>query len=617
MMLTNLGGLLALGVVPLLILIHCLKPKAETLETSTLFLWKDALREERSGFRLQKFKSGLLLILQILIVCLVALALAKPVWTHETIKEGDRIVVVDTSASMKTRVGSSTRFDLAREKALQLVNDLPPNSRLLLVQTGMQPHLLHPFTDNRSALKDTLHNLSPVDTAGDIRSAVYFALSFYKSDRNDQIFLISDGAGKDTKSIGNLHSLLNLVTVKGGKRNIGITKFRIRRTLNDHNLFEILLEIKNFTNTSIVCPIRLELEEAVLGERTVGLKAKEKKTMIFPVAHLYPGRYKAVLDIEDDFPVDNAAYSVLKQSGTVSVLLISKGNYFIEKLLQTFPNFQVSKVDDIIPGSWNDQTRRNDIVIVDGIDSPPVKEGNLLLINSFNPSVPIRKVTEIIYPEVLGWNSNHPLTANLNLDRLIIEKASVVATDNTVVPLIDSDRTSLFYAFQKDKLRVASLGFDITRSDLPLRIAFPVLMSNVFEWLSPGKADFTEVQVKAGEPVPLFFKADKKKIFVRTPADSRLEYSLSSSPFIYESAHQVGIYKVTGGEKRQYFAVNLFDETESNIVPTFEPATSNKNPTINAISEQTAELPLWWIVLILMTALVMVEWFFWLPRRTQ
>lgn len=615
MMLTNLEGLLALSVIPLLVLIHSLKPKAKTLETSALFLWKDVLKEERSGFRLQRFKSGILLILQIIIVCLVALALAKPVWTREIRQEGDRILVIDTSASMKTRAGSSTRFDLARKKALQLVKDLPPNSRLLLVQTGIQPYLVHHFTNDRSALKDSLTNLKPVDTAGDIRSAIYFALSFYKSDRNDQIFVITDGAGKDMKGLGSVHSQLNLVTIKGGERNIGITKFRIRRTLNTNDLFEILLEVKNFTNSSTVSPLRLELEGEVVGERTVGLKANEKKSMIFPAVQLYPGKYKAVLDIEDDFPVDNAAYSVLKQSSTISVLLISKGNYFVEKLLQTFPNFQVSKVDGIIPGSWKDQTRLNDIVIVDGIDSPPVKEGNLLLINSFNPSVPIKKVAEINYPKVLGWDRNHPLTANLNLDKLIIEKASMVTTDKTVLPLIDSNRTSLLYTFQKDKLRVAYLGFDITRSDLSLRVAFPVLMSNIFEWLNPGKRQFTEVQIKAGEPMPLFFKADKKEIAIRTPADTRTEYPLASSPFIYESTHHVGIYKVTGGEKRQYFAVNLFDEAESNILPLHETDISSKGTFSDSISKHTADLPLWWIVLILMAAVTMVEWFFWLHRR--
>ena len=33
------------------------------------------------------------------------------------------------------------------------------------------------------------------------------------------------------------------------------------------------------------------------------------------------------------------------------------------------------------------------------------------------------------------------------------------------------------------------------RSDLPLRVAFPVMMNNIFNWLNPNTLDFTSTQV--------------------------------------------------------------------------------------------------------------------------
>ncbi len=77
----------------------------------------------------------------------------------------------------------------------------------------------------------------------------------------------------------------------------------------------------------------------------------------------------------------------------------------------------------------------------------------------------------------------------------------------------------------------------------------------------------------------------------------------------------MGIYTVVEGEKFKHFAVNLVDEWESDIrVPTFE--SIPQGTALNSRSETiTGELPLWIIFLLSASAIVILEWHFWLKSR--
>ena len=78
--------LLTLTVIPILIIIHTLKPKPRQVDVTNLFLWNEVLKERSRNLSFERLKRNLPLLLQILIVVLAALALAKPTWTYLTAK---------------------------------------------------------------------------------------------------------------------------------------------------------------------------------------------------------------------------------------------------------------------------------------------------------------------------------------------------------------------------------------------------------------------------------------------------------------------------------------------------------------------------------------------------
>ncbi len=95
------------------------------------------LAVEQTSRRL-RFQEIVLLILRILIMILLAVALARPV-TCSSVTAGkrgeavDAVFVMDLSYSMNAREGAKTRLDIAKESALKVIDDLPPNSTVQVV----------------------------------------------------------------------------------------------------------------------------------------------------------------------------------------------------------------------------------------------------------------------------------------------------------------------------------------------------------------------------------------------------------------------------------------------------------------------------------------------------
>src|SRR3954454_21747706 len=95
------------------------------------------LAVEQTSRRL-RFQEIVLLILRILVMILLAVALARPFLSSAVTagKRGeavDAVFVIDLSYSMNAREGAKTRLDLAKEAALKVIDDLPPNSTVQVV----------------------------------------------------------------------------------------------------------------------------------------------------------------------------------------------------------------------------------------------------------------------------------------------------------------------------------------------------------------------------------------------------------------------------------------------------------------------------------------------------
>ena len=290
-------------------------------------------------------------------------------------------------------------------------------------------------------------------------------------------------------------------------------------------------------------------------------------------------------------------------------MLVSEGNHFLERLLDAYPNFKVNSIKEIIPSSWNEQIQRHDIVIVDRMDFPETKKGNFLLINAYSPSIPLIKTGEISFPRNITWDRENPLMADVDLGGVIVEQLPRLQAGKQVIPVVESSDTGLLYAFEKDGLRAVILGFDITRSDLPFKIAFPVMMSNIFNWLNPHRLEFSTLQTRTGEPFDIYLAPRTETFYTRAPHEKWEKQQAVANPFRYTRTDQIGIYSIYENDKQRYFTANLADESESDIIASStEPIPDEPLQPV----EVSARHPLWAGLLLLCCVVLVAEWFVWL-----
>jgi hypothetical protein len=222
------------------------------------------------------------------------------------------------------------------------------------------------------------------------------------------------------------------------------------------------------------------------------------------------------------------------------------------------------------------------------------------------------KTGRVRFPKNLDWNKKSPLMANVDLGGLIVEQAASLRADPSMQAVIESTRTGLMYVYEDGGFRAVFLGFDITRSDLPLKVAFPVLMSNIINWLNPHKLEFSILQTQAGEPFDIYLEPQTDAFYTRAPREKWEKQRVTENPFRYTRTHNVGVYTISENDKQRYFTVNLADETESDISGAFMQEIRHKPVETLDSEDISVQHPLWTAFLFLGLVVLFIEWYFWL-----
>src|SRR5579859_1476633 len=107
-------GLTALALLLPLVLLYFLKLKRVPMEVSSVLLWTRAMLDSRANAPFQRLRRNLLLFLQILVLLLVALALARPALQVKARPARATVLLLDGSASMAATDVKPSRFRRAQ-----------------------------------------------------------------------------------------------------------------------------------------------------------------------------------------------------------------------------------------------------------------------------------------------------------------------------------------------------------------------------------------------------------------------------------------------------------------------------------------------------------------------
>ena len=607
-------ALLALLLVPLVIILHSLAVRWRRREVSSLLFWNEVLRENRASMRIRRILRNLVLLVECLAIAALALALAGPLFARRGGPGGDVILVLDTTASMKAREGSRTRFDEARGRALEALSELGRGSRMLVIAAGRTPRLAVPFTDDRETLRRTIQDAQATDEPGDLRDAVLLALSLRDASRGDRLLVITDGAFDSLGDIDPARPWMRWVRVGAARSNIGITSLAFRRTGGGDNAaaaaggYEMFLSLRSFSARPATFPLTVSAGPSVVVREQVTLAPGGARGISVPWTGPTSGRVTAEIGVSDDLAADDRAFAVFAPARGVRVRLIGEGNFFLETALSSLPNVTLITMTaaEALAASGGP-----DVTIFDRTVVPPLGKGAYIVIDSVPAGLPLRASGTRDGLRVTNANLSHPLLASVTLEGVAIGQALRLEPGPGFTELAAAGGAPVMLAWDQGELKLLLIGFDIRQSDLPLRPAFPVLLANALGWFFPSWLSVQAEQFQAGIPA-LLPSADGRAVTVTLPGGGSRSLAGTGEPVVFTETSTAGFYRVQGSGEPREIAVNLASPRESNIEPRFEVSVDGEAPADPVDQNMGDRVPLWSAFAVAAFLLAAVEWAAWL-----
>ena len=594
-----------------LVLLYFLKVRRRERPVSSLLLWAPALRDREASTFFQRFQRDPLLILQILLLLALAAALARPTVTLMGYGARRLVVVMDVSASMKASDVSPSRFRVAQREALGLVHRLGRGAEVMVVEAGLQPRVVVPFTRDRERIVAGINGLQARDLPNRLAEALRTARSLTLQDPASEIHVFTDGAAPSAVLSEFAEPRFRWVGVGRGGRNVGITNFAVRKNYYGAFDYQAFVSVVNFSEEPRSFSFTLELDDRPIALQSLTLEPRVRRSLILPFSHQGGGVVRARLGVSDDLETDNVAYAAIPPPRQIQVLLVSPGNLFVEKALRVDPQV---KLEVKTPEAYTGGMESFDVVVLDSASPARIGPGRFVLINTTPPDVPLENLGRTERPVIMDWDRAHPVMRHIDFAKVAIEEALRIRPLAAGKTLVEAVGGPLIYALEEPQRKAVFVGFDLFKSDFPLRVAFPLILSNSLRWLHPAGLDQSSLQLETGRPLLLPVEHGVTDATVITPSGRRVKAEVTRGLASFSETDEVGIYTVATPKGNTRVAVNLVNGDESDLTPRPLPSSpAGSQPADQAVPVQQE---LWPIFVLLALALLLLEGFLYWRRRS-
>ena len=557
-------ALLFLLGVPLLVLLYTVRRRRLELTVSSLLLWGLPAGEPQGRTLFRRLRLPLILLIQILLVTALALALARPGLLTRSPGFGRAVLIVDTSASMQATDERPSRFARAVAEARAVADRLSPGEEAILIAAGPRPAVAVPLTRDASDLRAGLARLAAQDGGADLAAALRLAAAFAEGAGPTEVHLFTDGAS--SRALPSLPRTADLQVHFVGRPapNVAISGLRVRKKYYSGTQHELYVALTNAGGQTVTFPLVVTLEGVRLSREQVTLPPQTRRSLIVPFSHHGGGALEVTAEVADALAVDNRGWALLPPPRTLRVLLVSEGNLFLEQALRSDPQVEVVTIP---PARFEGDPGDYDVVVLDGSAPARLERGRYILVNTVAGNTPLEVTGTIRNPVVVDWDRGHPAMRFLDLSQVLIEEALRVRPLTGSRTLIESTLTPLALAFEEGGSRIVFVGFDPLRSDLPLRAAFPLFLSNAVRWLYPTRLEDLPLQTATGRALTVPVPPGVAAVRVTAPDGVAREVPVVGGGVALPETTLAGIYLLQAGDWEQRVAANLVDEDESDLTP--------------------------------------------------
>ncbi len=308
------------------------------------------------------------------------------------------------------------------------------------------------------------------------------------------------------------------------------------------------------------------------------------------------------LVIEDDLAADNAAYTVVPDARRTRVGVASDNQFLLQALAAN------SELDARVISAGADASVFDCIISEGAVDAEILKSTKpLLAINPPDVEGAWQRVGERERPLITSVDRSHPVNNYLSYADLHIESATARRIDSWLRPVVTSGNDALVSAGDTGGRRVVMISFDPARSDLPLKVEFPILLFNSINWLAGREASASDRAVRVGSPFTI--QTSGPSVSITTPDGEASEVEAREQTAVFADTLRAGVYQVSGSPP---FAASLLSEAESDTTP--RESIKTREGEISGEAETFYSEREWWrwIAMLALAALA-AEW--WVYHR--
>lgn len=603
-------ALLGLLTVPAILLLHLLLNRRERLDIPSLRIWR-GLEQKRQGSRPRHIPFSLMLILQLLIAIALTLGLARPALSFLLARPRQVIFILDVTTSMTAEDASATavegparRFDAARKFIQAQLQAMRDQDTFAVVSLEPQPQiLLSGDGPQKAQALLALDSFAPGATGVDLAAALTLANGLVddSANRRPEIIVLTDGAFNVPSEP--LPPMLAPVTwqmipgLNAGGSNQALLNLS-SRLLPDgrHRLFA---RIVNYGDTPVERTLQISVDQRLFDEVTVALAPQEEADRVWTL----PERAETVTAeiVEPDLlPLDNRAELLLTGPARYRVLLLSNTprpindpgadprDTVLARALRAQAGVELT-VDD--PAAFRQELTEFDLIVFEGLsaDLTTWPRGNLLVVNPplGHPLLMAEHFARNLRPATPEPDGS-ALLAGVDLSGVYFNRVPELTlpewaeVDLRGIPLTASQTRStiggaagaghpLIFQGTTGPSRLVVWAFDLAASNLPARLALPILTANtISSLLSPSPPQVVPV----GRPVPI-----DGSFIIELPSGRRLS-AFASPPTAetgqagqFSRTRQPGLYRIYNERNNQVagFAVHAGAALESNLSEPFSP----------------------------------------------
>jgi Ca-activated chloride channel family protein len=524
-------ALLGLLFIPAVVAMYLLKLRRDERVVPSTLLWTRLVADVEANAPWQKLRRSLLLLLQLLLVAILALLAARPFMERPAGLARDVVLILDTSASMAATDVAPNRLEAAKAAALEALRDLPTGGKVSVVTADRTARIVVNETTDLGRVRQALESIEPSSASGDLGDALELAGKLAARSGDAQILVGTDGA-LATPPAATVDDPIRVLPVGRSRKNQAIVALAVR-TAPSAVTRSVFVSVANLDLEGSRRRLELWGDGGLLEVRDLMLDPQARSDVVIDDIPREVGTLElrlvgpdpAVVTPPDDLATDDRAWAIVPAEIPREILVVGPGNPYLETALSFLPNVRLfGMTHDRYPA---DAVRPDgtawDLIIFEGALPDDLPNTPILAIAP-NETSDLGQVTGTLeQPGIGALSPDEPILRYVDLSTTHIFAASRLALPDWARNVIPSSTGApLLYVGNRAGLPTAVLAIELQNSDLPLQVAFPILLANLTGELLGGSAPPTEA-VQPGTPVSLTIPPGASGITVERPDGSVVE----------------------------------------------------------------------------------------------